>query len=298
MLNFNRNQKTFRIHNVEIGGLPGERPVVLIGSIFYLGHRILSKDKVFDFNRSEAERLLNMQESFSDKTGNPSMVDLIISSQDAVEVLIDFVDSYCDSPILIDAVGAESKYKSLTYVSESGLKDRVIYNSITIETPEKEIDMIKNSQIDSSILLSYSSKAFFTKARIDTIRELIRQTNKFITKPLIDTYVLDIPSLGMACKAMKELKNELGLPVGAGTENAVSTWKGLKNKMGVQAKYPSIATAAAMAVLSGADFILYGPIENSEYIFPAVALVDAALEQISIEEGFKPNTKLPLFKIA
>ncbi|MHA1410696.1 MAG: hypothetical protein ACTSQY_10400 [Candidatus Odinarchaeia archaeon] len=52
-----------------------------------------------------------------------------------------------------------------------------------------------------------------------------------------------------------------------------------------------------MAVLHGADFILYGPIENAKYVFPSVALIDAAIEQIQLEQGSKPNTKLPLFKI-
>jgi tetrahydromethanopterin S-methyltransferase subunit H len=298
MYNFTKPQKKFKIGNIEIGGLPGERPIVLIGSIFYLGHKITESPlNQFSFDKKKAEELLNLQDTFSDKTGNPCMVDLIISQTEAVEVLINFVSEMTDAVILLDPVGFEVKNKALNYVNEIGLKDRIIFNSITLESPERELEALRESGIESSILLAFSSKAFTTLSRIEAIRKLVSKTSNFIKKPLIDTYVLDIPSLGMACKAMHLLKQELGLPVGAGTENAVSTWKGLKNKMGIQAKKPSIASAAITAVLHGADFILYGPIENSEYIFPSVALVDASIEQLSLENGLKANIKLPLFKI-
>ncbi|MFH2044152.1 MAG: tetrahydromethanopterin S-methyltransferase subunit H, partial [Pseudomonadota bacterium] len=41
MLTFTQEQKTYTIGDVTIGGQPGENPTVLMGSIFYQGHRIV-----------------------------------------------------------------------------------------------------------------------------------------------------------------------------------------------------------------------------------------------------------------
>jgi tetrahydromethanopterin S-methyltransferase subunit H len=94
------------------------------------------------------------------------------------------------------------------------------------------------------------------------------------------------------------LRNEFGLPIGSGAHNAVGTWKGLKKKMGPQAKTPSMATACAITIAAGANFILYGPIEFSDYMFPTIAMVDAAYAQLAMEGGTMPDTKHPIFKIA
>ncbi len=109
--------------------------------------------------------------------------------------------------------------------------------------------------------------------------------------------MIDIPTLGMASKAIYEIKDRYGLPCGAGVHNAVETWRGLRKKMGIQARLPSIASACTMAVSFGADFILYGQIEHADIIFPTVAMADTALAQLSIESGKPPSKLHPIFKI-
>lgn len=91
---------------------------------------------------------------------------------------------------------------------------------------------------------------------------------------------------------------EFGLPLGSGVYNAIDIWKGLKNKMGVQAEDPSLASACAITVACGANFILYGPIDYADCVFPAISLVDAAFAQLVMEEEVKPDTTHPIFKIA
>ncbi len=298
MIKFNTVQKIFEVGGVKIGGNPGERPIVLVGSMFYLGHRIIEKTSGFSFNKIEAVKLLNAQDELSDKTGNPCMIDLIISSPEAVEKEINFIIENTNAPILLDPVGVETKLKAAKYIAEIGLQNKIVYNSVNLKTPVDEFNLLKENNINSALLLAYSADAFTSTRRIENIKKLLELTSTFITKPLIDTYILDIPSLGMACKAMAKLKEILGLPVGGGTENAVATWKGLATKFGIEYKNSCIAGAAAAAACFGADFILYGPIERCKYVFPAVAMIDAAIQQTFIEEGGKPNRSLPLFKIA
>lgn len=298
MWSYTADQKSFKIGKTTIGGLPGERPVALIGTIFYLRHKILKNPEKGIFDKAKAEELINIQDEYSDKTGNPALIDLVISGPDAASKELEFILNITDTPILLDMVGEETKKETLNYVNEVGIHDRVVYNSINNETKEEELQLIKNSKITSAIILAYASNVFTTDMRIKVAKNVLEKALKVgVSKPLIDTYILDIPSLGMGCKAMFKLKNELGYPVGGGTENAVSTWRGLKLKMGKQAKQPCVASAAVTAVLVGADFVLYGPIESAPYVFPAVAMVDASLEQLAIEAGAKVNKTLPIFKI-
>ena len=51
MFKFEREQQIFNIAGVKVGGQPGQLPTVLIGSIFYHGHRIVVDQKRGDFDK-------------------------------------------------------------------------------------------------------------------------------------------------------------------------------------------------------------------------------------------------------
>jgi tetrahydromethanopterin S-methyltransferase subunit H len=108
---------------------------------------------------------------------------------------------------------------------------------------------------------------------------------------------MDLATMGQAYSAIFNIKDEFGLPSGGGMHNAVAMWRGLKSKMGEQAEKPCVASACAAAVAVGADFALYGPIEDAEYVFPAVAMIDTALSQLVMEKGGRPDEDHPRFRI-
>jgi len=296
---FAAEQVKFEIGKVKIGGLPGERPTVLIGSIFYNKHSILKDEAKGEFDKEKAEELIKLQEEFSDKTGNPHMLDVVGSTPEAMRKFLDFVSSKTDSPLLLDGVTASIRIAGLDYVKEVGLKNPVIYNSLLPEYRKEELDKIKEVDMKNAVLLAFTTKEFTSEGRIKAIRKLIPVAKEAgLEKLLIDTAVIDVPSLGMAYRAIYELKSEFGLPTGCGAHNAIGTWRGLRTKMGRQAMHPSMAVASAITLAAGADFVLYGPIEYADYVFPTVALVDAAFGQLSIEKGKMPDARHPIFRIA
>jgi len=299
MWKFEAEQRLFQIGNVKIGGKPGQTSTCLIGSLFYHKHYVVKDALKGEFDHEEAERLIKRQEEFSDKTGNPHMIDVVGSTSEALAHFLDFVSGVTQAPILLDGVSADIRVAGLDYVKDSGLEDRVVYNSLLPDYKMEEIEKIKEVGIKSAILLAFNTKEFTSQGRIKAIRELLPvATGAGIEKPMIDTAVIDIPSLGMACRAIYELRREFGLPVGSGAHNAIGTWKGLKKKMGRQATAPSMAAACAITVAAGANFVLYGPIEFADYMFPTIAMVDAAYAQLSIEDGAMPDSKHPIFRIA
>jgi len=299
MFEFKAEQKVFEIAGVKIGGVPGLNPTVLAGTIFYHGHKIVKDEKKGVFDKTEAERLIRLQEEFSEKTGNPCMVDVMAANPEAMRKYLEFVVEVTDKPIVIDGVTADIRIAGIEYASEIGFIDRVVYNSIVPEYRPEELEKIKETGLKAAVLLAFNTKDFTTRGRINALNELIKLAGEIgVEKPLLDTCIIDVPSLGMACRALLEIKSETGLPTGCSPHNAVSTWRGLKQKMGRQAVKPCAASANVAAAMLGADFILYGPIKDCDVVFPSVAMIDAAQAYLLFEKGIKVGKDHPLFKIA
>lgn len=297
MWNFKAEQKQFEIGGQKIGGRPGERPVTLIGSIFYRKHKIVADEHTGEFDRKAAEDLINLQETFSDKTGNPCMIDVVGANAEALRKYIDFVASKSGVPILLGGTTDKVRMDCLDYVQKTGLGERIVYNSIMPESKEEEFIKIKESGVKAAVFLTASFKDFTSIGRLNALREILPKFSKSGIKILVDTCVVDVLSLGQACKTIFDVKNEFGLPTGCSPHNAIATWRGLKTKMGPQANKPSLASVITATVAAGADFTLYGPIGNAEYIFPAIAVVDAAYSQILVERKIKISKEHPKYKI-
>jgi tetrahydromethanopterin S-methyltransferase subunit H len=293
-------QKKFTVGKVRIGGTIGENPTVLIGSIFYYGQKNLNfREETGDFNRKKCERLIKLQEEFSDKTGLPCMFDVVFSSKKWINLIIDFITSVTDAPILLDAPSAEIRLAALDYARESGIQDRCVYNSLNPESKKAEYDKLKEVRLQAAVLLAYNTKDITSGGRVSSIKQLLPQAiESGIEKILMDACVLDVPTLGLAFKAIFDLKNELGYPAGCGAHNATETWRGLKTKMGSEAAKPCAAVANTLTIAAGADFILYGPVEDAPFVFPAVAMVNVAFAQLLIEKGELPLSTHPIFRIA
>jgi tetrahydromethanopterin S-methyltransferase subunit H len=118
-----------------------------------------------------------------------------------------------------------------------------------------------------------------------------------INNILVDTVVLDIATLGLACKAINQVKNQFGLPAGCGAHNAIERWGALKKRKDDKLNLSCSSIINGLPIAIGADFVLYGPINIAEYMFPAISLIDAAYGQILIESGKRPDPNHPRFKI-
>jgi tetrahydromethanopterin S-methyltransferase subunit H len=300
MLEFKSPQKTFTISGIKMGGQPSQNPTVLIGSIFFRGHNIVSDGRKGIFDVKTAEELINVAQDFSDKTGLPSMLDVVAETHEATVHYLDFVAGVCDMPILLDIVSVEAVAQGIDYIREAGLEGRTIFNSITPDTKDNVLEKLNESGIRSAVLLLYSPKTILsTEGRLEALEKLLPVAKKAgVENTLVDTVVLDIPSLGMASKAIFEVKDRYGLPAGCGAHNACDQWKGLKAKMGKQAYIPSIASACSLPVALGADFVLYGPLDLAPYIFPSLSLINAAYGQLLLEKRQRPERTHPRFRIA
>ena len=128
---FEKEQKTFQIGNIKVGGQPGENPTVLLASMFHKGDKIVTDRKKREFDKDQATKYIKGQEEASAKFGVPCICDIVANSGDEFKTYIDFVTSVTDVPIGIDAWIAEPKIEACKHCKELGIQDKVLYNSIT-----------------------------------------------------------------------------------------------------------------------------------------------------------------------
>jgi tetrahydromethanopterin S-methyltransferase subunit H len=297
-LEFTAQQRHFEIGGLSVGGQPGIRPTVLIGSMFYHGHKVSRDEESGDFHPGEAERQIRVQEDYAARTGNPCMLDVVGATPAAIQRHLAFAAGVTAMPLLIDGTTADVRLAGVRYMADAGLLDRAVYNSIQPEIHDDELAALQEAGVTAAILLTYFLKDLTAKGRVQAVRELLpRLRDAGVTRLMVDTCVLDLATMGQACSAIVDVKHEFGLPAGGGIHNAIAMWRGLKKKMGEDAYRPCVAAACASAVAVGADFILYGPVEDAKYVFPAVAMMDAAQSQVAIERGIRPDKTHPRFRI-
>jgi tetrahydromethanopterin S-methyltransferase subunit H len=281
-----------------IGGEPGLNPTVMVGSMFYKGDRTVEKRTEGLFKKEEAEGVLRKAEEMSDSTGLPSMVDLIAENAAAASRFLDFVYEATDMPIFLDIVSEIGLTESLQYASDHGMMDRIIVNSLNPHSGERLYDKIRETGCVSAVLLLHSSEYMLTSNKDALIEEMVPKAEAAgIRNMLMDTAVIDIPSLGLATEAIHRIKDRYGYPCGCGAHNAVASWKRLKKKYTRDAVTVAIGVVNALPVAAGADFVIYGPLKNAETIYPAVAMIDAAYSQQMIERRIRPSRDHPRFRI-
>lgn len=302
MLKFDKPQKIVQIGSTRIGGQPGENPTALIGSIFYERHKIVSDAKKGVFDSNAAELLLEDQEAISEKTGNPAIIDIVGSTAEALIRYINFVTERSERPFLVDGPAPEVRLAAIKHCREVGLLNRAIYNSIDENVKSEEIMALRDLEVKSAIVLAFNSRDPRVEGRIRILNNqrgqqlLTAAASAGIENVIIDTAVLDAPSIGTSARTVYVVKNEFGLPAGCAPSNAIYSWRELR-KLSSRAFDAGIAVAHAFPIAFGADFILYGPIKYAESVFPACAMVDAFIAYDSRWRGIRPCRQHPLYKI-
>ena len=108
MKKFNTPQKIYDIGKVKVGGQPGELPTFLIGSIFWLGQKMVKDANKGIFDAAEAEKIINTMQTQSDITGVPFGFDIVGTTELAFEKYIEFAAKHSDAPLMLDAMSPKT----------------------------------------------------------------------------------------------------------------------------------------------------------------------------------------------
>ncbi|MFW9808441.1 MAG: tetrahydromethanopterin S-methyltransferase subunit H [Candidatus Thorarchaeota archaeon] len=300
MFDYKAQQMTLEIGGVRIGGLPGRIPTVVIPSIFYTKDRIVKNPSTGEFDKTAAEDLLNELLDLTEKTGLGTMLDVVATTSNAMESYLEYLVDQTEFPLLIDGSDSvEVNTAGIKYANESGFLDRVIINSLTPETKDELFNVVNETGLSRAVLLTFNSASMASSSkRVEIADTLVQKAQSSgVSDILIDTGVMDLPTLGIACKTQHILKDKYGYPVGNGAHNAISTWVGLKRKFGKKAKEPAMVGSSLMPISLGADFILMGPARHAPLVYPSIAMIDVALSGILIEDRVRPEKPHPRYLI-
>jgi tetrahydromethanopterin S-methyltransferase subunit H len=300
MFKFNTEQKVYEVGRVKIGGQPGELPTVLIGSIFWLGQKMVQDANKGIFDAKQAENLINKMETLSDLTGVPFAFDIVGTTEEAFGKYIDFVAKHSEAPLMLDAMSPRTRMAAADMVKKMGLQDRCIYNSVYKGVRDAELEKLKESGIKMSIVLADNPKDNSLEGKMQVLEEALELAKKGgITKPLIDTAIPAFePDMGTAVIAIPKIKEKYGHPTGLGTGNVVTTMGWVKAHFAKEFRLGTRTATNAVMQTVGANWLMFGPAEQSDYVFPAVAIVDTYVAAAMGELGIRPlHEQHPAYKI-
>ncbi len=306
MFKFQKEQEIVNIAGVKLGGQPGELPTVLAGTIFYDKHEIVEDAAKGLFDRAAAEKLISLQEASSDETGNPHIVHIFGTTPKSITRYIDFVSEISEAPFLIDSPEGVVRSHAAEYVSEIGLADRAIYNSINMSINASEIEALALSDIDSSIILGFNAMDSSLQGRMKLLEDgaglleeglLSIADSCGIVNKLIDPSITPMGNgAGIALRMTITAKAKWGHPTGSGIHNAPSAWNWLnkkKEKDPILYKICDVGSTCLQQAAAG-DFILYGPIEYAPYVYPMAAMSDIMISEAVADLDIEPTARHPV----
>lgn len=273
MLSFDKEQKVVQIGNVKLGGQPGENPIVMIGSVFYAKHNALLDEKTGKIDKKLVETELNEFVELIEDTKMQGIIDVVGAYPEALVKECEFVADIVDFPFLVDGLNDSSRIPAMATLREIGLNDRAILNSIDEATTDESLEKMKEINVKNAVLLTFGNKYLYPKQKLNFLKEILipKAQKANIDNLIIDTAVLDLPSISINFEATQLIKSDLGLPTGFSPANVIYSWDFVK-RYGENARCGAIASLMTYCAVAG-DFILFGPLKFAKCVVPAVALI-------------------------
>lgn len=289
MFSFTKKQKKYEFDGIHVGGLPGENPTLMVGTIFYEGEFKDPRDSL-----KEAKILIKKQNELSKRTHVPAIPDIFIYEEDEIEWKIDFALKHISGCFSLDMLESDVRIKALEYLHEKDALDRVIYNSINIGIVQEEIETLTRYTPKSAVVLSFNPKSSSVQGRLDILKDggqllddgLIEiAEDAGIENILLDTAAQPFKEgASESLRAIPVFKSEFGLPVGCAMHNTVESWQWLEKQS--KNVFDTVDTSINnLPIILGGDFIYYGPIENAETQLTNMAMVDKLVAE-GAEEYF------------
>ncbi|MFQ5534549.1 MAG: hypothetical protein ACE5EM_06980 [Sphingomonadales bacterium] len=290
MFVFEAEQVAYDIGGVMVGGQPGEHPTALCASIFYMGDKLILDEMAGEFDQEKAYETVEAMRNECEKAGVPLIIDMIGGSPKAMANYVEWIEP-TGLPFFIDGTTPDVRLAGARKAAELGIEDRALFNSISPETKQKEIDAIRELPLKTCIVMTHNAKVPTAQGKFDLAGELLELADKAgFSQFIFDTAVLDLVEPGPCSKAIYMLKDKYGYPAGCSpTHVIIDRWKVGRSKYG-KLGYTTAKTSLATSIqMMGADFFMYG-IKQLE-IVPAMAIVDAAIAYTQRQYKIRPKSR-------
>jgi len=251
MFKFEKEQQVWDFNGTKLGGQPGQYPTVLAASIFYNKHEIVLDDKTGKIDKPKAEALWARCQELSDTVNIPHFIQILAESGPAMEKYIEWFDGIDKkTAFLMDSSVPSVLAGACKYVTEVGLAHRAIYNSINGSILPANMEALKNSDVDSAIVLAFNPADPSVAGRQKVLAEggvagqakgMLQIAEECgIKRPILDTAATPLGlGSGSAYREILACKAIFGYPTGGAYHNMTVAWTWLRRWKGTS-KTPSL----------------------------------------------------------
>ncbi|TXT59395.1 MAG: Tetrahydromethanopterin S-methyltransferase subunit H [Promethearchaeota archaeon] len=266
--------ETYQYGDFEMGVGHFELPPVLIGTIFYDGETILERDNPVNFSEGKAKKRIDNHFKLSLKYKIPGLVELSAPDPESMKKYLDFyLDNY-EPPFVLGGT-FEARKAGIIHLKERGIKsNQYIYNTISNLKNKKELDLLKNNNIETVVILILGSESMTSTQRYNylvkkrepynvNLIEGIRQLG--VDKIWIDGGVINLESLAYILETQQLISESLQLPVGTAPNLFLFQYSSPRLNKKFHTKY---RRASIMFIATWySNFIFYGAIEDATECF-------------------------------
>lgn len=291
MFRFQKEQSGFEIAGTMFGGQPGRRPPVMVGSVFYPGHSIVVDRRAGRVDGDKLRERVSQAEICAGRLGQSHALMAYFDNQEGVHGLLSSLVDVTSAPIFLDSPDTRVKLKAMAEAESMGVSSRVVYNSLHVGSSPEEWGSLEEHGVDSAVILAFDPGDLTVKGRIyllDNGGRLLRKgllemaEDHGIKRPLIDLAATSFDqSAGSAIRALTVAKAKWGLPSGMALHNTVETWEPFHELDDDSKKiFRYVDTASVtVAMMSGADWVMYGALESSVRTLHAAAFTSGVMAQ-------------------
>ncbi len=272
-----------------IGGPLGSSTGLLVGSIFYDKHSIVTDEWVGEFHEERASALIERVNALSVRYGHQMAFDVIAAAEEAMEKYLAFVASRTELPILINATDPDVRIAGLATAGKLGILDRCIFASLNEDTEDAELDALREYRPAGVMILASNIADLTPDGTCDMISGYFRPLldDIGVKVPIVDLGTMDAPSIGLNLRGITAVRERFGYPAGCAFSNCFPQWTGLAEQ-GTEYVNLSLAAALVACRMAGGDFLHYGIIEKAHPCVHASATAEVFLGFASQELDGNP----------
>ena len=267
-----------RYQNIKVGFGSFKLPPVLIGTMFYQGQRLIDNNDITRFDKDKALKRIENHLQLSNQYKIPALIEI---SADTPDAMISYLEFYLDNfkPPFVLGGTLDARISGVAYLYERGYKsDDFIYNAISNLKNQKEIELFKEYEIQTAIILVLAAPNMTSTQRFSYITDKTQPNNVSLFEGLkelgvryiwIDGGVVNLESLVHILETQKMISTALKVPVGTAPNLFLFKYSSPRLNLKFHTRY---RRSSIMFIASWySNFIFYGPIEDATECFASTA---------------------------
>jgi tetrahydromethanopterin S-methyltransferase subunit H len=259
---------------IKLGRGNFDLPPILIGTLFYQGESLIERNNPENFNKEKAKKRIDIQKALAEQYNLPALVEITADTPDAMKKYLEFyLDNY-EPPFVLGGT-FESRIAGIEYLNERGIgPENYIYNTISNLKNKKELELIRENNIDSIVILILGSENMTSTQRYNYIMQKTQSNNTNLIEGLkklgikkiwVDGGVITLESLAHIIELQQLISKSIQLPVGTAPNLFLFKYSSPRLNIKFHTRY---RRASIMFIATWfSNFLFYGAIEDAKEVF-------------------------------